>query len=491
MQLLQAKDGTQTACIGNHLLHSRYSPLKEAESFLKKWLFDNSYTQNDTLIIIEPALGYLISSLNNRGIHNYIVIFCSKLTYDYCLQKGLINNGNSWYPDSFIPLSTFIDEQILDTKIRHIKILEWIPGIKSFPESSTFIKNVLVKKLKIIQGNDITTIKFGRKWFTNTLRNYMTLSFQCSLGKIDQDVILVASGYSLNENIEFLQQNQNCYFVVALPSSVRALMEYGIKPDLIVTTDPGFYALAHYEHFPEDVPIAMPLTAYPYKFLNPIICVNQGNGLDNLLINNIPAIYAPEMGTVAATALFILNKHCLRNIYILGLDFCMKDMREHVHPHSFDRYFYEKSFRLKPELQQRYHRIKIMTETKKKGYYYSKSMDTYSHWFNMNSFGDNFFRVSPSPVKIPIREIKSIPLNKEPKREKTYYHMTLSEINVLYKRDILLKLLNNWILYLSDKDRKTQNIFSELTRIYLSSYHSHELKINAVRRQVSRMEQYE
>lgn len=93
---------------------------------------------------------------------------------------------------------------------------------------------------------DINTIsKFSKKWMVNTLHN-VARSNNHSLGYllselenkfVGQTALIVASGPSLNDNIEKIKANRDKFVVFAVNKVVKYLLEKEIYPDFIVCLD--------------------------------------------------------------------------------------------------------------------------------------------------------------------------------------------------------------------------------------------------------------
>ncbi len=461
MELLETRDGLNSACINGQLIHSKFSPLKEAEKFFKLWIEKNPLNPTSSLIVIEPGLGYLLSLLENQEISEIIVFFLSNETYTYCYRKGLLENLKCWFPGRPDTAVQFLEKNLGGYKIQNIRILEWSPGIRIFPELYKEIQTSLLQYMKILQANEITTVKFGKKWLKNSLLNYIQQNYNLFIGTINRNVILAASGFSLNWHMEELTKFRNNLFIAALPSSVEALVANGIIPDLIISTDPGYYASEHYRRFPEKVPVAAPLSAYPKVLSNPLIGINQLSELDKLLWQQGEFSFTvPEMGTVAATALGILQQLSSSEIYILGLDLCMKDLQEHVSPHPFEIYSVKDSCRFKTGTQYRYERIKALAASRKDGYYYSNSMITYRNWFGKNTYNSRIVRVSPSPVSLPMKEISSLEGFANVKQITEEFKLIPSEGTREARKERCLKLLNHWISHPDNYNSLTKSLFN-------------------------------
>ena len=463
MRLIKAKDDADTAQCNQNYLHSRYSPLNEAERFFSKWESENPIKSSSVIILLEPGLGYLLDIIRNKNLKNasILVIFYSRETYSYCLNKGLLHGTASWHPDSGVTLDHFLAEHLPETLSDNLLLMEWAPGKSCFPSESVSIRKDFMAYLRILQGNTITTIKFGRKWFYNSVRNYLEQDFSLCLNKIQKNILIVASGYTLNTRLAEIRSKKESYFIAALPSSVKCLLNEGIVPDMIITTDPGYYASLHYRSFPEESLIAAPLTISPPGFQRNMVGIDQNTWLDRLYNpqGNLFQLKSPEMGTVAATALKIMHDISGKNIYIAGLDLCYKGILEHAAPHEFDILSVLDSGRLEPELYRRMKRVQNQSVKYKNGYYFTRSLDTYSSWFSQNGKSQRTFRLSGSPVSLPFQEIDELPVF-ENRSGAGSVHTNPDYPDYSRRKEIFAYMLKEWSEDLS-QIRRTKRISPE------------------------------
>lgn len=469
MQLVKAKNDSYTAVSNNLYLHSKYSPEKEAEKFLLRWEEEHYSKQSSLLIIFEPGLGYLLEKvLSYKNYRKILLIFFSPETYKYYLANKLSSYFCAWCPGSGITIESFLESSLPDNLPENLNLMEWLPGESCFPENAKLIKNQFLKYMQILQGNTITSMKFAKRWLLNGLRNFIEQDYSLCIDNITDDIVIAASGFSLNHHLTDLKRKSEFCFIVALPSSVKALLEHEIVPDLIISTDPGFYASYHYRSFPENVPVLSPLSSYPWNFHQGIIGLNQNTWIDNLVDpkHNFFKLKLPEMGTVAATAISLMHQISSSNIYILGLDLCIKGIQEHTEPHSFDILSTLKSQRCLPEIQSRFERVQNMSSSYSKGFHYTNSMDTYSKWFNKESFSHRIFRIDSSPVSLPFETRAELPDFFRNKRGKAFFYKNTAYPIYAERRSILDKISTGWKnkLHLLSGDNKISpdDIFNDL-----------------------------
>jgi len=392
-----AKNGSPTAVCGTARLHSAYSPEKEAGKFLNQIDIE----KNKTIIIVGCALGYLDKLINQKYPDKYIIsIHPDKILIDNCVNSN--KTVKRWSPQYTTGLETFLQSVLPETSVNTLKIIEWQPSLKIWPDFSEKTLSVISSVILQYTGNITTTAVFGRKWIKNLLRNYLSTKYIVIPKKINRAVFLAASGPALQYAIDDIKEHRNKFYLWALPSSAAALAEADIVPDLVISTDPGYWANEHLRYFPEKTPVAMPFSSIPLKNRNtPVLLMYQDIPGEQLLLDkNIwPGIKIQETGTVAAAAVILWSQISTEwPLIICGIDFAWQDLQSHVKPHSFDNYFYSKTSRTNPALSVFWKRAvngapeKIKTD---KGIIRTgTALRTYRDWFkrNLNNPGIYYYK---------------------------------------------------------------------------------------------------
>ena len=388
----KAKSGKLTLYFNDKSIHSRYDPVAEANTFVKKQSFKKSPY---LFILIGPGLGYIKTSILN----NFPKAKILSLHMDRKLYKLTIKTGINWFYGDKKELHSVLAEFIPDFQLLETKIIKWYPCTNIFPERINFIESIIHQFFLERKGSIFTTGSFGRLWLRNISLNIFIKRKYFFPGIIKSTIIITASGPSLSNALLLLKENRNKYILAALSSSLPALNFAGIVPDFIFHTDPGFWAKEHLKSIIyNNIPIIMPLTSSFYsKTNNPLILLNQGSYIENNLLNSHFPKVAPH-GTVAGTAYLFFRKITNYPIIYIGLDLCYKDVQEHVIPHSFDILIYIKQNRLNGYLSMSY------KKQQKTGRDYNSiksntAFKTYSGWFNNESRLKNCFRFNPSEEK--------------------------------------------------------------------------------------------
>ncbi|MDC7233424.1 MAG: DUF115 domain-containing protein [Spirochaetales bacterium] len=410
MDLETSRNGSLTAVINGKYVHSKYDPENEAKRLVESFLSEHNPSDDSLILVLEPGLGYslkILLSMYSR--ENIAVLFYSPECYEYCRSEGLTDGIKSFLFTGNQNPDSFLSALFSGRKLKDINILETPSSSQIFKNHHNRILKKIVETLKIIQGSEMTGNHFALKWFLNSLVNFKFNDFHNTIESINTPVILAASGPGLEPYLSRISELSDSYTIAALPSSLCTLKHYNIVPDLVFTTDPGYYAREHLKYLPEETIVVSSLISSLGHPGNTLCGLNQNTFTENLLLRENELTRVPEMGTVAATALHFLMNRCPQNIYIAGLDFCLDDIKMHAAPHSFTPLILQPENRLNPGYNCYYQRAVSMSSDYSGGKRFSRNMDTYTSWFRQQVFQNRVYRLAYSPVTLPIQETKNIP----------------------------------------------------------------------------------
>ncbi|MCL2192401.1 MAG: DUF115 domain-containing protein, partial [Treponema sp.] len=182
-------------------------------------------------------------------------------------------------------------------------------------------------------------------------------------------------------------------FVLASSSSLSALMAGGIRPDMVIATDGGGWALMHMyacfrqdaaagSAFPPKQPVLPLKLACAFSAAIPSRCseslilpISDGSLWQTLALNaaGVPSAIVPQRGTVTASALELALALGTGSVFLAGMDLCVGDIRSHARPYGFDHLFFGTASRLRPVYSQIFARS---GEIRAGG-----SHDVYAAWF--------------------------------------------------------------------------------------------------------------
>lgn len=388
----KSRSGELTLQFTNLFIHSRYDPVAEANTFIKKQYFNKTPY---LFILIGPGLNYIKNSISTLYPKAKIL----SLHIDQRMYQFIEKSELNWFYGDSKKLHSVLADFIPDFQLLETKIIKWKPCTNIFPDNTKFIESTIHQFFLERKGSIFTTGSFGRLWLRNISLNIFKKRYFLFPGIINSTIIITAPGPSLSDSLELLKLNRGKYILAALSSSLPALNYAGILPDFIFHTDPGYWAKEHLKSITDNnIPIIMSLSSSFYSDIkNPIILINQGSYIEKSLLQDIfPKI--SEHGTVAGTAYLYFRKITKNPIIFIGLDLCYKDVQEHVIPHSFDTIYNTMQNRFSGKLSLLYKKQQdngSTINTIKTNIAFS----TYSGWFNTKSRLYNCFRYNSSKVE--------------------------------------------------------------------------------------------
>ena len=195
----------------------------------KIWHFDN-----DIVVVISPQSTKIVDILKHRKQKN-IVVFIDSESPQTALNSVAMIEG------------VYLCKSISDLE-RTFALLQ-APAKQVIKISCT---TEALKKEKTISEainagkrtrfeNTRTAVRFGHSWATNVAKNLPVIKEAKNIHELSvkgvEDAVIVASGPSLNKNVDHLYKIQDKVFIVTALRSLPVLHEAGIEPDLVIQLD--------------------------------------------------------------------------------------------------------------------------------------------------------------------------------------------------------------------------------------------------------------
>ncbi|WP_427338109.1 motility associated factor glycosyltransferase family protein [Caloranaerobacter sp. DY30410] len=351
----KAKDGNYTLKIvidgQSRYITSKYAPLREAKKFV-----DNirDYDYETLFIVFGMGLGYHIVELSKLlGDNNKILVIepsisVFKKSIELSDWTDLMKKEKVFF---FIGkdielISQFYDRHINELNVSNIEFLVFSRYDKFFPQ----IYKKAAKKLKECI-EDIQVSIYTLKYFSNELNNNLFRNLEEIIKGNDvkllkdkfKDVpaIIVSAGPSLDKNIKELKKAQGKAVIIAGGRTLKPLLDNGIKPDIVVSLDPGKGA---YEVIKENLDKEFPLVTTvisqsdiirEYKgkkyFSNVLECVELINYLIYKKIDRIS-----QGGSVANMSLSLADYMGCNPIILIGQDLAYTDGKIHAQNSTYE-----------------------------------------------------------------------------------------------------------------------------------------------------------
>ncbi|MFO7849769.1 MAG: 6-hydroxymethylpterin diphosphokinase MptE-like protein [Spirochaetia bacterium] len=415
LDIVPTRSGHSTISCNGRFLHSTYNPLKEAFRYLES--FD--LTDTAVCLLLEPCVDYLAEAIHTRfpGIR-VISLHCRDE-----LKPLVKSSAPSHFPSDDKSLFSFLSEHIEDSQLSGTSIIEWEPSALVFGEDYTMLSRSVYNYFRIRNSTIQTVGMFGRLWLSNRISSFLDLSFLAAPFSETRPVIIICPGPSLESVLPLISRHRDTFALWSLSSALATLTEFSITPDLIFHTDAGYYARYHIRSlFSHDFtsknapPIAAPLTAgidhgidkkrnkeivggreqakVPGESsIYPRLPVLSESAIENYLIHDfgLPYMRLPSHGTVAGTAYHAALAYSGERVFFAGLDLAHRDIKTHASGHTFSNFFLASADRYNP-----LHTIYFSRSSKQ-----NNALYTYTQWFAIQKKQERFFRINPSPTKLP------------------------------------------------------------------------------------------
>ena len=183
---------------------------------------------NVGLLFYEPSIETFIATLHNFDITDLIADERISI-----FVKGVNDNRVAVYLDADVEIGNF--EMVYLNAHPKYRML--------YPDEYEWCRQEIIHKKKMLKL-EINTIKQGTKHFMENPIYNLEYVFNGKLAsqfkeRFPKDIpaIMVASGPSLDKNIDVLMQAKGRAFIVAVDRAAPYLIDHGIEPDMVVVVD--------------------------------------------------------------------------------------------------------------------------------------------------------------------------------------------------------------------------------------------------------------
>jgi len=255
VEVLSSKKGALTAIVQSVLLHSRYDPEKEAQSFAQT----AGVHAGDFVIVYGFGLGYHIEALLDvigpQG--SLYVIEPSRLilktAFYYrdlsrCLQVSNLRIITGWtQEDMAYELECEVMPQTYTMPADEQKVLMHSPSFKCIPAYFDKIQNFF--EVYMMERQIPATFQKIDK--ENLLHNLEAILCAPGIQKSLQPLakkpcFIVGAGPSLNNTLGYLKQYQESSWICCVDTALELLLSCGIRPDVVISVDPQQDSVRHF-----------------------------------------------------------------------------------------------------------------------------------------------------------------------------------------------------------------------------------------------------
>lgn len=409
VEVFTSRSGRPSLKIDGRAFHSPFDPEREAERFVESSL---GTSQPSLVVLFGEGLGYLTKALTARfpGIRVISVRYSADLMRAAKSTGQDVASSDAWSPESATDVLDFFRTRIDELEVEGLRVIEWPAAARIFPGESRRAQEGLQQALRELNGSFLTAVGSGKLWARNSFANFLGIgsALRGRLCSPERPVVIAAPGPSLEQAAPLLRELRPQLDLWALPSSALFLHEHDIRPDIVVMTDPGFYAINHVRFAALPCPVVMPLSAARglWGISAVPFLLSQPGLIEETLLAGV-TVSAPRVsphGTVSATALDLALASTKGPVIVTGLDLCMRDVASHARPNTFERLLMIQTGRCAPFDSLSYERSMDQGATPiegGRGARASRSLRTYAGWFAGIVRPGRVFRLFPSVVELP------------------------------------------------------------------------------------------
>lgn len=287
---------------------------------------------------------------------NYYSVYGCGLGY-HIYQLYLISKGS-------VPIKVFDINSKMVEYARLYGVLEWIPkdvleirtddSVLSFLESldnsetGMFFHIPSVRQIKneiereailgiCVQQNTLYKFKIDSQInFWRNIKTKISSIDKLDSSKIKKEMVIVAAGPSLDDNMENLRLWKNKKTIVAVGTVFRKLVNAGISPDYVVIMDPQKRTLKQLEGVEnEQIPMILDMTAYwefarVYRGPKYMVCIPGGREEIRQYAKQNNLTMWTSGGTVTSMALEFAIHYKAEKIYFVGVDLAYPEGVSHA-----------------------------------------------------------------------------------------------------------------------------------------------------------------
>ena len=329
-------------------LHSRYNPQAEAARYAEAAV---KLPFPEFIVVTEPGEGFLAEALRKK--FPAAKLCAARYQDEFFLESDCLWDF-VWRPGSGASLEAFLFSIIPDESMPAALFIPWKASENFWPNEAKSAWESIGNFIRLQQNVMATRATFGRKWLKNTARNIAIAESPALLPKISAPPLIIASGPRLEAfPAAFFEEMDKRFFVCALSSACAFLAERGARPDVIISTDGGYWAGRLFAKELAEPPVMFPPEACIPNFVlkkTPCVFLSYGSAIERELFSlcRLEVLPSERNGTVAGTAASFFLRHTKGNVYAAGLDLKSGKGFQHARPHPFSPEKGGAFFRLSP-----------------------------------------------------------------------------------------------------------------------------------------------
>ena len=228
----QSKDGVKVPFFKYLSVCSTYYPLKESDQY-------NNVQSRDLYLTVDIGFGagyHLVNISKQEKIYSIV--------FNYPLIKNILSNVDLslYFADNLRLIEISEISDIIQSEYKsYINVISAPFFNKNFTKEVVQIKRHITDIFKIYLVEKNTIQKFGYLWHCNIMKNvvkYYDNYFNFDdLAISDKIILITGAGYSLQQNLNFIKDRREKFYIAATDTSALILLKNNIIPDSIFSFD--------------------------------------------------------------------------------------------------------------------------------------------------------------------------------------------------------------------------------------------------------------
>lgn len=423
IQIEPARSGEPTATSAGVYLHSKFDPRREARQLI------DALPVCGCAVFLGFGLGYHVEEFLRRYPERIAVIVEPDMDVLYAAMAA--RSLDSVFRAPNLNLLLDVGPDALGALLSSLPpVVLGIVAPKSLVRLNEDYFDEVHAVIETFEGrqeiNHNTLKRFGRRWIRNLAGNMHLLPAARPLNSLKDryaniPALLIAAGPSLDRLLPLLPRYSDRCLVIAVDTSLRALIRAGIQPDLLVVVDPQYWNARHLDGCDTaSVALVTESATYPAVFRKDFAAVYFGDSLFPL-----GAYLEKELGpfgnlgaggSVATSAWDVARQLGCSPIYMAGLDLGFPDLGTHFKGSRFEEMQLNSSYRLGTAETGSFLMVNdaapFPVESNDGGQVLTdQRLITYKWWFEgqMKMFPDTVtYNLSPGGVKIEGMEFRAV-----------------------------------------------------------------------------------
>jgi hypothetical protein len=320
-------------------VHSKFDPQKEAVRFI-----DGVDTKTHNLfVVIGFGYGYHVQQLLAHAAPDALVLVVER---DYEMIRSALTERDltQLLSDERLILLVDPDEDKIATALqgRSSRSVAFVTHRGSFQIDQDYYSNIsriMKSYLSSKEVNIATLAKFEKLWTLNCAKNSCYHVSRPGAGIFYDRFskvagVVIGAGPSLRDSLQFLKENQNSMVLIALDTSYKILLDYGIEPHFCCCVDPQLINARYFEGVPhtKTILVADP-TVHPSVFRlfrgRSVVCSMPFDTMKWLEEYTGEKGEIAHGGSVSTNAYDFAKRLGLERIYLVGQDLSFTDRLAH------------------------------------------------------------------------------------------------------------------------------------------------------------------